>query len=99
MAKQGTDPRPAVENDAAVVDALKAITGVETIRSHTDYDPETNEPRHRPGYRKHAGGFVDAEGKAAPMYAFVNERGQPHQVPAHRVAEALKAPKAPAKGE
>lgn len=88
-------PRPEIKNDPATIEALKAVTGAEQVRSVAGVDEKSGDAIHAPGYRVHTTGFAGTgkDGGASPMFDFVNEVGQVHQVPAHRVKAALDAAK------
>jgi hypothetical protein len=90
-------PAPAaVENDEAIVAALREAAGTEHVRSRLGVDPESGAERLAPGYRRIAGLFVGEGGKPTHGYQFLNDRGQTCQVPGHRVDGPAGVPRRPA---
>ena len=75
-----------ISNEDDVVEALKEITGAEQVKSVRAYHPDTGNEVLVPGYKVQLDG---ASAKPANLYTFVNEKGQTHQVPGHRVEELV----------
>jgi hypothetical protein len=80
---------PEVENDEVISAALAELTGSDHLRCKVAVDPESGLDIHSPGYRVHKNGFAGPDNKPAPMFTFLNEKGQENQVPGHRVAAHL----------